>query len=324
MNKSLSPLESPVLREYNTYEEAQRLVDQLSDAGFPVQHVRIVGHDFHSVEQVTGRLTKGRAALLGRRQWRVVRPVDRPAAQPLRGRPWRAGGAARQRADRRVLGAAFGFAAHWATGGRRDFSSVTAMVAERYTVQVDAEPTWMRPPRSPTASESGRARPSGECGPSVPARQRLRCDVVGCERGPDGDADAGAPPCLEEIPASAGGRRREQELLALPQTGEHLRVLVADGAGLERRRDRLAVLRRGRRRGARGVAPDGGRRHAQHVVHGIGHDVGQCGLAVAQPGVAPSRSTIVALYSTIPDAGSRPARSPARWPAPAGPGRRRR
>ena len=65
MNKSLSPLESPVLREYNTYEEAQRLVDQLSDAGFPVQHVRIVGHDFHSVEQVTGRLTKGRAALLG-------------------------------------------------------------------------------------------------------------------------------------------------------------------------------------------------------------------------------------------------------------------
>ena len=54
-----------MLREYTTYEEAQRLVDGLSDAGFPVERVRIIGHDMYSVEQVTGRLTKGRAALLG-------------------------------------------------------------------------------------------------------------------------------------------------------------------------------------------------------------------------------------------------------------------
>ena len=40
-------------------------VDGLSDAGFPVERVRIIGHDMYSVEQVTGRLTKGRAALLG-------------------------------------------------------------------------------------------------------------------------------------------------------------------------------------------------------------------------------------------------------------------
>ena len=63
--RSVRPPESLVLREYTTYEEAQRLVDELSDAGFPVEHVRIVGHDFYSVEQVTGRLTKGRAALFG-------------------------------------------------------------------------------------------------------------------------------------------------------------------------------------------------------------------------------------------------------------------
>jgi heat induced stress protein YflT len=137
MTMSLSPLESPVLREYNTYEEAQRLVDRLSDAGFPVQHVRIVGHDFHSVEQVTGRLTKGRAALLGAGSgaWfglligllLSLFAVGPGVLMALLGSVLIGG----------LWGAAFGFAAHWATGGRRDFTSVTAMVAERYTVQVD-------------------------------------------------------------------------------------------------------------------------------------------------------------------------------------------
>jgi hypothetical protein len=137
MTMSLSPLESPVLREYDTYEDAQRLVDQLSDAGFPVQHVRIVGHDFHSVEQVTGRLTKGRAALLGAGSgaWfglligllLSLFAVGPGVLAALLGSVLIGG----------LWGAAFGFAAHWATGGRRDFTSVTAMVAERYTVQVD-------------------------------------------------------------------------------------------------------------------------------------------------------------------------------------------
>ena len=63
--RSVRPPESLVLREYTTYDEAQRMVDGLSDAGFPVERVRIIGHDMYSVEQVTGRLTKGRAALLG-------------------------------------------------------------------------------------------------------------------------------------------------------------------------------------------------------------------------------------------------------------------
>jgi Heat induced stress protein YflT domain len=49
------------LREFGSYEEAQQLVDRLSDAGFPVD-LRIVGTGLRTVEQVTGRLTKGRAA----------------------------------------------------------------------------------------------------------------------------------------------------------------------------------------------------------------------------------------------------------------------
>ena len=137
MTENPSALESPVLRECDTYGDAQRLVDRLSDAGFPVQHVRIVGHDFHSVEQVTGRLTKGRAALLGAGSgaWFGLLiglllglfAVGPGVLAALLGSVVIGG----------FWGAVFGFAAQWVTGGRRDFSSVTVMVAERYTVQVD-------------------------------------------------------------------------------------------------------------------------------------------------------------------------------------------
>lgn len=54
-----------LLDEFPTYAGAERLVDRLSDAGFPVQHTRIVGNGLRTVEYVTGRLTNGRAALAG-------------------------------------------------------------------------------------------------------------------------------------------------------------------------------------------------------------------------------------------------------------------
>jgi hypothetical protein len=38
-------------------------VDRLSDSGFPVEHLQIVG--IRTVEQVTGRMTTGKAALYG-------------------------------------------------------------------------------------------------------------------------------------------------------------------------------------------------------------------------------------------------------------------
>ncbi|MGB2701361.1 MAG: general stress protein, partial [Candidatus Phosphoribacter baldrii] len=45
---------------FDTYPEAQRAVDALSDAGFPVQNCLIVGTDLRQLERVTGRLTWGR------------------------------------------------------------------------------------------------------------------------------------------------------------------------------------------------------------------------------------------------------------------------
>ena len=54
-----------ILRSVPAYAEAQALVDQLSDAGFPVERVRIVGTGLRSVEQVLGRMTTGKAAVRG-------------------------------------------------------------------------------------------------------------------------------------------------------------------------------------------------------------------------------------------------------------------
>ncbi|SDC36602.1 hypothetical protein SAMN05216410_1732 [Sanguibacter gelidistatuariae] len=50
---------------YSTYLEAQKAVEALSAAGFPVQHVTIVGTDLKMVERVTGRLTYSRVAAAG-------------------------------------------------------------------------------------------------------------------------------------------------------------------------------------------------------------------------------------------------------------------
>ncbi|MFD8386673.1 general stress protein [Streptomyces sp. NPDC059679] len=40
---------------YKTYREAERAVDHLSDHGFPVESVAIIGQDLRVVEQVIGR-----------------------------------------------------------------------------------------------------------------------------------------------------------------------------------------------------------------------------------------------------------------------------
>ena len=60
-----TPFHGEVLASYQTYEQAQRAVDYLSDEKFPVQNVAIVGTDLRMVERVTGRLSYPRVALAG-------------------------------------------------------------------------------------------------------------------------------------------------------------------------------------------------------------------------------------------------------------------
>jgi hypothetical protein len=127
---------------YSRYEDAQRTVDRLSDAGFPVEQVEIVGSDLHIVEHVTGRLTPARAALAGAGSgaWFGLF-VGLLVGLFTTGPTWLGlvlGGAAIGAA----WGAVFGFFAHQAMGGQRDFSSARGLVAEHYDVTVqdgDAE-----------------------------------------------------------------------------------------------------------------------------------------------------------------------------------------
>ena len=54
-----------VLGTYDTYQEAQAVVDRLAKADFTVADLSIVGNDLKTVERVTRRLSWNRAALEG-------------------------------------------------------------------------------------------------------------------------------------------------------------------------------------------------------------------------------------------------------------------
>jgi hypothetical protein len=54
-----------ILGTYETYVEAQSVVDRLSKAEFEVKQLAIVGNDLKTVERVTGKLTYGRTAATG-------------------------------------------------------------------------------------------------------------------------------------------------------------------------------------------------------------------------------------------------------------------
>lgn len=127
-----------ILKTVTTYEQAQELVDRLSDGGFPVEKSRIVGTGLRSVEQVTGRMTTGKAAGQGALSglWfglmiGILFIILSPAAGWLMILLMTLGFGA-------VWGAIFGALGHAATRGRRDFSSVQVMEAESYDVLVEA------------------------------------------------------------------------------------------------------------------------------------------------------------------------------------------
>jgi len=111
----------------------------MSDGGFPVEHVRIIGDGVRTVERVTGRMTNGKAALAGAASgaWFGLF-IGLLFAIFTVGPLWiwvlliaLAIGA--------FWGAVFGFVAHWSSKGQRDFSSVQSLEAQRYDVYVTAD-----------------------------------------------------------------------------------------------------------------------------------------------------------------------------------------
>jgi len=127
-----------VLGEFPTYAGAEQVVARLSDNGFPVEHVRIVGIGLRSVEYVSGRLTTGRAALAGVAggAWFGVL-IGVLLGLFTTGSAW-FGLLLASTAFGAVWGGTLGFLAQWATRGRRDFASVKGLEAAQYAVSVDA------------------------------------------------------------------------------------------------------------------------------------------------------------------------------------------
>ncbi|MGK5739615.1 general stress protein [Micromonospora sp. URMC 103] len=123
---------------YPDYPSAQRVIDYLADNRFPVEHTAIVGTNLTLVETVLGRMTTGRAALIGAGtgawfglfigllfgifavgNWLGVIVVGLVVGA--------------------IWGAVFGAVAHAMTGGQRDFTSASSLRAGQYAVIVDAD-----------------------------------------------------------------------------------------------------------------------------------------------------------------------------------------
>jgi hypothetical protein len=156
------PPRGDTIARYATYLEAQRAVDYLSDQAFPVQAVTIVGTGLRMVERVTGRLTYSivavRSVLSGAYFGALVGLflnlfTSASGSVILAGALFGAG-----------FSVIFGLIAYSLTGGRRDFSSVSQVVATEYEV-------LCLPEQAGRAREFlGRLRAEGGPGPSWPSQ----------------------------------------------------------------------------------------------------------------------------------------------------------
>lgn len=139
-SNSLSQIaDRPLLAAYSTYEQAQEAVDRLSDNGFPVQNLAIVGVDLRTVEVVLGRMSWGRAALGGllTGAWfgllvglfvSLFATAEVDTLQlVLLGLVYGGG-----------FGIVFGLVSYALTRGRRDFTSRSAISASSYEVRCES------------------------------------------------------------------------------------------------------------------------------------------------------------------------------------------
>jgi Heat induced stress protein YflT domain len=134
-----APSARRTIATYSEYQDAERAVDWLSDQGFAVERVTIVGTGLRYVEQVAGRVTTGRAALTTAGQGAAIGLLfgllftlffDLSTGDFF-------GVLLYGLVAGAIWGAIFGAIFHSAQRGRRDFASTTQTRADRYEVQVD-------------------------------------------------------------------------------------------------------------------------------------------------------------------------------------------
>ena len=178
---------------YETYAQARAGVDFLSDAGFDVSAITIVGSDLHLVERVKGRLTIARASLSGASSgglWGALGGMLMSAGQNAGGTgSWVAGGI--------IVGALIGMAlsalSFIVRGRSRDLVSSQQVVAQRYAVlaSADIDRAYQILQRTP-GNRARVVRPRTE-------EQRQKKDSVGFF--PDGRPRFGAATKDGEVPA---------------------------------------------------------------------------------------------------------------------------
>ncbi|GAB2865307.1 YflT domain-containing protein [Nocardioides pacificus] len=124
------------LAVYEQYADAQKAVDYLADSEFPVENCMIVGTDLKQVERITGRLTTGRVAMAG-----AASGAWLGLFVGLIFSIFGEDGVLRVVLSTTLVGALFGLIwgliGYAATRGKRDFSSVSTVVATRYEVLVE-------------------------------------------------------------------------------------------------------------------------------------------------------------------------------------------
>jgi hypothetical protein len=126
-----------VLGTYDSYLEAQSVVDRLSKAEFPVKQLAIVGNDLKTVERVTGKLTYARAAAAGAASgaWFglffgliLFLFTNNPGSLVFVGAAVLIGGG---------FGMIFGIVSYTMSRRRRDFTSIHQVLAANYQIIID-------------------------------------------------------------------------------------------------------------------------------------------------------------------------------------------
>ncbi|MFI2103906.1 general stress protein [Isoptericola sp. NPDC019693] len=221
---------------YDTYLEAQQAVDYLSDHKFAVEHVTIVGTDLRMVERVTGRLTYGRVALAGALSGAWFGFFVGLLLSLFGGA--QAGGVLLVGIG---LGAGFGLLfsvlSYALTGGRRDFTSSSQIVASTYAILCAAEQAGeARSMLMQSPGGLGKARRGAGAAPTPPVgAPAVGSPVAGGPAAPAAPAaprtpdprwttPSGAPrygamrPAQEQAPAPEGTPTPEPQS---PQPGTH-------------------------------------------------------------------------------------------------------
>lgn len=219
------------IASFDTYLEAQRAVDLLSDKEFEVQHTTIVGTDLRMVERITGRLSYPRVALAG-----AMSGAWFGLFVGLLFGLLSEGSTLVMLLPALVIGAAFGIlfalVSYAFTGGKRDFTSSSQVVASRYGLlceqsrvgeamrllgeagirtRVGGDPAWQQQPAPQQAMPSA-AGPYG-------APQAPHAPQPGAPAAPP----AGAPPqprSFTPLEDEHGNPRYGQRRPAAPADGE--------------------------------------------------------------------------------------------------------